>query len=315
MYEILMTENNIATQSLFWQYPVITEKSFNEQNKTNSNYLAIPWANIYDQRMNLYEVYKNIIHLIVPNKTYYTCCQHIGFRKFIPLWNKLNIKTVYAVHKRKNEDIIDGITIKPCPLYAVNYENETKNFLFINKSTDEFITMNREFLYSFVGAYQPLNYMTDIRNKIFNMKHPENSYIRNIGTWHFNDIVYNVKNQNKEGNMNITEKHKKNTIEYNELLLRSRYTLAPSGSGPNSIRFWEALAVGSIPILLSDTLELPEHPLWDKAIVVVLEKDVEQIPDILNTISLDTEQEMRKNCIKIYHHFRNNYIGGINKNE
>lgn len=314
-YKYIKNNYNIETKSetkaLFWQYPVITEKKFYEQNQNNSNYIGIPWANIQDQRIDLDEVYEDIIHLIDTNKTYYTCCQHIIFRKFIPLWNKLNIKTVYAAHKQKYEDIISGITIKPCPLYAVNYENETKNMLFRNKSTDELINMNRDILYSFIGAYQPLDYMSDIRPKIFTMEHSENCYIKNIGKWHFDEIVFDDNNQNIKGSMNITEKHEKNTIEYNELLLRSRYTLAPSGSGPNSIRFWEALAVGSIPILLSDTLELPDHPLWDDAILVVLEKDLEKIPEILNDISLDKEHQMRQNCINIYKYFRNNYVGNI----
>ena len=45
------------------------------------------------------------------------------------------------------------------------------------------------------------------------------------------------------------------------LLLNSKYTLCPSGSGPNSIRLWESLACGSIPIILSDTLDLPSHKI------------------------------------------------------
>jgi hypothetical protein len=40
-------EKKMETKSLFWQYPVITEKTFIEQHKTNSNYLGIPWANMF----------------------------------------------------------------------------------------------------------------------------------------------------------------------------------------------------------------------------------------------------------------------------
>ena len=77
--------------------------------------------------------------------------------------------------------------------------------------------------------------------------------ILDTGDWHFNCDVYN-KSQNIEGTLNEDEKHKKKTDFFNQLLLDSKFTLCPSGSGPNSIRLWESLACGSIPILLADTL-------------------------------------------------------------
>jgi hypothetical protein len=36
------------------------------------------------------------------------------------------------------------------------------------------------------------------------------------------------------------------------------YCLCPSGSGPNSIRLWEAIEFGCVPVLLSSKLELPQ---------------------------------------------------------
>jgi hypothetical protein len=38
----------------------------------------------------------------------------------------LGITTLYTPHKIKDEDVINGITLKPCPLYAVNVEDPTK---------------------------------------------------------------------------------------------------------------------------------------------------------------------------------------------
>ena len=99
----------------------------------------------------------------------------------------------------------------------------------------------------------------------------------------------------------------KNTFQYELYLIDSKFSLCPSGSGPNSIRFWESLAYGSIPVLLADTLELPKHELWEDAIIKVEEKNLEMVPDILSKISPEKEKEMRKNCLKIYKHFRKNY--------
>ena len=99
------------------------------------------------------------------------------------------------------------------------------------------------------------------------------------------------------------------TCNYNKLLLKSRYTLAPSGSGPNSIRFWEALGAGSIPVLLADTLELPEHELWDETIVRIAEKDVYKVYEILGEISEEEENRRRENSLKVYTFFKDNYKG------
>jgi len=94
---------------------------------------------------------------------------------------------------------------------------------------------------------------------------------------------------------------------YNNILLESHFTLCPSGTGPNSIRFWEALGAGSIPILLSDNLDLPSHKLWDKSIIRISENDCMQLPSLINDIFNEIE-ERRKNCIIIYNFFKNNYI-------
>ena len=82
------------------------------------------------------------------------------------------------------------------------------------------------------------------------------------------------------------------TRKYNQLLLDSKYSLCPSGSGPNSIRFWECLAIGTIPVLLADTLELPPHELWDDTIVRIPENKLEELPAILSTINETKEKEM-----------------------
>ena len=50
-----------------------------------------------------------LIPYLAHGKNYYTCCQHIAFRKFIPLWKALNINTAYVVHKRLDEHEIDGV--------------------------------------------------------------------------------------------------------------------------------------------------------------------------------------------------------------
>ena len=303
------TNEILEKLKLFWQYPVITEKTFYEQNKHDEKYLGLPWATIYDKRYDINIIFQLIRPYIRPNIQYYTCCQHVTFRKLIPLFKALNIYTVYTSHKILLEDKLSDIQLKPCPLYAVNIEDPSRNDVFSKINP---LTVNRQFLYSFQGAYIHNEYLTDIRKRIFEMKHPDNCYINHIGDWHFQHVVYN-KLQNNEYTLNETDTNRDRTLKYNKLLLNSRYSLCPSGSGPNSIRFWESLAVGSIPILLADTLELPVHELWDKSIIRIPENKLEELPNILSNISEENEKEMRENCVKLYKYYKNNYKNNKSK--
>jgi hypothetical protein len=53
---------------------------------------------------------------------------------------------------------------------------------------------------------------------------------------------------------------------YVQALRTSVFALCPSGAGPNSIRLWEALGFGAIPVILADTLHLPgDAELWQQA--------------------------------------------------
>ena len=304
------TDEILNKYKLFWQYPAITEKTFFLQNKYNENFLGFPWATIIDKKYNLRVIYNILKQFIDPNKTYYACCQHIYFKHFIGLWKVLNIKTVYVSHKIKGEDVIDGIILKPCPLYAVNIENDD-----FNKEFKDIYLLNveRNILYNFIGGYQK-GYLTQIRPNIFKMKHPENTIIRNTGDWHLNKLVYNEK-QNFKHELNLNDEHINKTKYYNELLINSQYTLAPSGTGPNSIRFWEALGAGSIPVLLADTLELPEHELWNDAIIILEEDKINELPDLLKEINPEKERKMRENCLKIYNDLKNNYKAKLNMSD
>ena len=104
------------------------------------------------------------------------------------------------------------------------------------------------------------------------MKAHKDAYIRNTGAWHFDNVVYSKINQNADGIIKNNKQMDDNRLNYNKLLLKSRFSLCPSGSGPNSIRLWESLGIGAIPVVLVDTLELPSHDLWDEALLYELRK-------------------------------------------
>ena len=224
--DLFPTKDLLNTYKLFWQYPVITEEEFYNQNRDDFYYLGFPWATIIDKNVKTNDLFKVLLPHI-KHKEYYTCCQHIHFRRLIPLFKVLGIKILYTPHKIKGEDEIHGVKLIPCPLYAVNFEDDTRNADFENI---DFNTCKRDLLFSFMGGYQTC-YLTDIRLKIFQMEKRDNIYIQNTGDWHFNNVVYSTK-QNANQELNIDSKHINKTEKYNKLLLNSRFSLCPSGSGP-----------------------------------------------------------------------------------
>ncbi len=78
---------------------------------------------------------------------------------------------------------------------------------------------------------------------------------------------------------------------YIDLLARSKFTLCPAGSATSSYRLFEALRAGSVPVIISDRLVLPEGPDWSRCSVRVAEADIASIPARLE--ALGNVAEMR----------------------
>ena len=308
----------IELLNIDWQYPVITELKVYSEQRNNPLYLGLPWATIIDKRMNIQYIHNIISRVIghnVNNPQYITCCQHIDYKHLIPLFTAIGVSKLYISHKIIGLDTLKNIKLYPLPLYAVNIEHTGRNTLYktLTSYTSEtphtkLLHKRRDYLYCFMGAYNKQWYLTHIRDKIFNLPKQENVFINDTNTWHFENIVYGKQVGKRQFN---EKEEKKNNIKlniYNTILSTSRFSLCPSGTGPNSIRFWESLAFGSIPVLLADTLELPIHPLWEQAIIRVKEYKINDINTILSNISLQKENSMRKNCLIIYDDFKGSFI-------
>ena len=75
--------------------------------------------------------------------------------------------------------------------------------------------------------------------------------------------------------------------QYAETLSRCRFVLCPRGVGPASIRVFEALRAGRVPVILSDTCVLPRGPCWNDCSIRVPEADVRHVPTLLRTREAD----------------------------
>ena len=86
-------------------------------------------------------------------------------------------------------------------------------------------------------------------------------------------------------------------------MIRSKFSLCPGGSGPNTIRLWESLSFGSIPVILANDHKLPHFVDWDDICVVYDETKVDDLYEYLKNIPEEVVQYKSKKCIEIFNIF------------
>lgn len=73
-------------------------------------------------------------------------------------------------------------------------------------------------------------------------------------------------------------------------LIRSRFILCPRGNGVASIRLFETMQAGRIPVIISDAYVLPEGIDWPNCSIRVREREIADIPRILRGRDADSER-------------------------
>jgi hypothetical protein len=128
--------------------------------------------------------------------------------------------------------------------------------------------------------------------------------------WHFNPLVYREQIAGEMLNDAERISEQKSTFHYNQVLSNSVFALCPEGAGPNTLRLWEALAVGSIPIVIvEDWLwpEIPDKKLgWDDAVIVIRRDKVDGLIKRLREIRSSQPERlvmMQKAGMALYQHF------------
>lgn len=227
------------------------------------NYLAIPWVVLIKKKqLNM-----------VPNVKLqggFTVCQHIRYKQILPILAKLGIDVLFTPHALE-EEVYKGIKVLPFPHYSVNgVEPAAKKDLW----------------YSFIGYNSHWT-----RKEIFKMPQRKDTIIKKRQKW------FSQKNINRK---KIRRLRKQELTEYRDVLSRSRFSLCPRGTGPSTIRFWESLQAGAIPVLIADAMTLPKGVNWDECIIKIPEKELHTINDALSSISHEQEQAMRDSCLQAY---------------
>ncbi|MDE1178137.1 MAG: exostosin family protein [Edaphobacter sp.] len=84
-----------------------------------------------------------------------------------------------------------------------------------------------------------------------------------------------------------------NQRRYVETIAASHFALCPRGASSGSYRLFEVMQMGIAPIILSDRYILPEGPDWESFALVVPERKIASLPQILERHVAESEQRGR----------------------
>lgn len=266
----------------FWQYPCLTEKqayqnhlrrvghNFNYEQGRLNIYLPLPWATYIDKKQfpektlatarHKLAVIRKAVKSVGRELRVHTVCQHIHWRRTLDVLKDIGVTDLSISHCTPNtdEEVRNAgyaIKIHPWSLFAVNVATSSRSSgIQIGKPMRD-----RRYLASFIGAHMP-HYRSDVRLRLFkglSALDGDNVLVDLGDMWHFNRIVYDKQVSNKELDLTAIDREKDATLRYNEVLSDSKFALCPEGAGPNTLRLWESIAIGCVPVLFDRGLKFP----------------------------------------------------------
>lgn len=230
-------------------------------------YLSVPWRTLY---------YLGHLYDTAPIKVSGPC-----FTLAIFDWPELLADTVaatgvdvllspHATRKQRFENRpLVNLTILPIPYWTRHITP----------------ALDKDILYSFVGG---CDRAVPVREKLWSMRHSPYCTVeqRKMMFWYYS-----------------SEEQEELRREYGDVMGRSRFSLCPKGNGIGTVRFWESLSAGAIPVIIgSDDLALPldgDLIPWDEIIIRIDESEVEKVPEIIAAISPEREERMRSLCYAV----------------
>ena len=318
----------------FWQYPAATERqSFENHLNTEfgSNvdksrrlvhtYLGLPWATYIDKQQVPEQVVRlcrsqivgmaALAKLLGYELRVHTVCQHIYWRRLIDTFRLVGISCLHLSH---DEQTIDPgnegwpFTVHSWPLFAPNIEVEDRRVgLVIGQPLEK-----KRYLASFIGAHMP-HYRSEVRLRLAKVAQmgARSDILVEVGKeWHFEKLVYQEQAQHEALSRADNMRTMVDVRHYNEVLSDSVFSLCPEGAGPNTLRLWESLAVGAIPVIL--------HSGWRPPALGALEgrsqlheccvfwpiDQVSMLWNALDSIQPAQRTAMQARAISLYQHAR-----------
>jgi hypothetical protein len=314
----------------FWQYPAATERQAYEnhlgiarganvdaQSKTVHTYLALPWATYIDRKVLPEEVLgymaprvqglSRLARELGYSLRVHTVCQQIYWRRILDSFVDVGVTDLHISHA-----VVDLISeplplrVHSWPLIAPNIEvpDRRKGLIFAKPLKD------KRYLASFIGAHMP-HYLSNVRVRLaeISTEAERPDILVDLGKdWHFNKVVYNEQVKRKPLSEGDSKQVLNAAAHYNEVLSDSVFSLCPEGAGPNTLRLWESLAIGAIPVVIADDW-LPPNPRsgdpgLESCAVFISRDELGSLFHRLDGISNDERERMARSAMTYYQAIR-----------
>lgn len=149
----------------------------------------------------------------------------------------------------------------PARHFDARYQAAVRFVRLLNPLMQARVCKKPDILYSFVGQCR-----SRLRRKIPGIPHHPRAVIEDMSAF------------NPFGTDFITKEHER----YAEIIGRSKFVLCPRGAGTSSIRLFEVLKAGKVPVIIADDWVTPEGPDWATCAVRVQEQNICHLSTIIS---------------------------------
>lgn len=264
-------------------------------NLKDTSYFGFPWATLIESlRLDLPEAKEllNTISIAKPflkkKKNVITVCQHADMLSYQSLFAEAGVSQLFWTNYQEQQNCLpdyQAVMVYPMPVALNNACLDPKNYNVPKKRLFSFIEEKSEKkIYSITEQWILEKLDDDPRGLVIK----ENQ-------WNFSYILGKaIQAQDRSGfKRRLAPAH----IESWRILQESYFSLCPASSETNTLRLWESIGSGSIPVLISDSFCLPgNRSLWEEAIVFCPPRleDILALPSHLESLSQDDALLKRK---------------------
>jgi hypothetical protein len=152
--------------------------------------------------------------------------------------------------------------------------SRTRPGFYLGRTMNEFTTYtppahDLPYLFSFMGSVRN----APVRRKLSTLRHPRSFFQDTTGD--FDRVLY--RKMDRRERLDYDRR-------YAELTKASKFVLCPRGLSPSSIRLFETMRTGRVPVVLSDGWVPPVGPKWDDFALRVPERDFARLPTLLEKL-------------------------------
>lgn len=147
----------------------------------------------------------------------------------------------------------------------------TRPGFYLGRAKNEFTTYtppapDLPYLFSFMGAVRN----APIRQRLASLRHPRGFF--QDTTSEFDRVLH--RKMDRRERLDYERR-------YAELMKASKFVLCPRGLSASSIRVFETMRMGRVPVILSDKWIRPLGPKWETFAIQLAEKEFSRIPSLL----------------------------------